>query len=401
MKDQVRILVSVDESVDAELVHTMLAIEPEVQIVGLCEGLGDRWDSLAEEAGELLVVACDGYSDNVLRYIGAVTKRKPDRPVIVLSSGPANGFVRRVFQAGADDMITLPEAGAQNANGALAEEIVFTLQKAVARKRSSVTEAAITRGAMICVLGPKGGIGKTLTSTNLAVALAQDGHTTAIVDLDLQFGDVALALGITPGKTAYDLAVSSGTLDAEKLDAYLAWHDSGVRVLVAPTRPDQAAAVTVDFLRDVYGVLRSAFDFVVVDTPPGFTPEVIASIDSSSSVCMVGMLDSLSLKNTKLGLETLALMGYGDERVKLVLNRADSRVGITHDDVVQIVGRKPDVLVPSHRDIARFVNEGRPIVVAGKRSEAARSFAALAGLYSAADNGSQRANGRGFLRKRG
>ena len=85
-------------------------------------------------------------------------------------------------------------------------------------------------------------------------------------------------------------------------------------MLLAPTRPDQASAVTVDFLRDVYAALRSMFDYVIVDTPPGFTPEVIASIDSSSDVCMVGMLDSLSLKNTKLGLETLDLMGYDRRR---------------------------------------------------------------------------------------
>src|SRR5205085_7568672 len=107
----------------------------------------------------------------------------------------------------------------------------------------------------------------------------------------------------------------------------------------APTRPDQAAAVTVDFLRDAFQHLRSMADYVVVDTPPGFTPEVIAAIDSSSHVCLVGMLDSLSLKNTKLGLETLELMGYDPERIALVLNRADSRVGISHDDVDAVIGR--------------------------------------------------------------
>src|SRR5207247_6276924 len=111
----------------------------------------------------------------------------------------------------------------------------------------------------------------------------------------------------------------------------------------APTRPDQASFVTVDLLRDVYATLRTHYDYVIVDTPPGFTPEVIASIDSSSGICMVGMLDSLSLKNMKLGLETLELMGYDSGRVHLVLNRADSQVGISHQEVEAIVGRSPDV----------------------------------------------------------
>jgi pilus assembly protein CpaE len=170
-------------------------------------------------------------------------------------------------------------------------------------------------------------------------------------------------------------------MDAEKLDAYMSEHVSGLRVLLAPTRPDHAALVTVEFLREVYAALRSAYDFVLVDTPPGFTPEVIASIDSSSDVCMVAMLDSLSLKNTKLGLETLQLMGYDSGRITLLLNRADTRVGITEEDVVAIVGRRPDTLVPSDRDIPRAVNEGTPIVLANPRSEAARAYEMLAQLY--------------------
>jgi pilus assembly protein CpaE len=121
-----------------------------------------------------------------------------------------------------------------------------------------------------------------------------------------------------------------------------------------------------------------------VDTPPGFTPEVIASIDASTDVCMIGMLDALSLKNTKLGLETLDLMGYKPERVRLVLNRADSSVGITHNDVLSILGRPPDVLVPSNREITRSVNDGTPVVLSHKRSEAAKAFHALAAIYASA-----------------
>jgi pilus assembly protein CpaE len=123
-------------------------------------------------------------------------------------------------------------------------------------------------------------------------------------------------------------------------------------------------------------------DIVIVDTPPGFTPEVIATIDVSTSAVLVGMLDSLSLKNTKLGLETLDLMGYPLENVSLILNRADSRVGITHDDVSAIVGRSPDVLIPSDREIPRSVNEGTPIVASRERSEAARAFQRLADMHT-------------------
>jgi pilus assembly protein CpaE len=161
-------------------------------------------------------------------------------------------------------------------------------------------------------------------------------------------------------------------------------HSSGVRVLIAPTRPDQASSVSIDHMRDVYASLRTMVDAVIVDTPPGFTPEVIATIDVSTEICMIGMLDSLSLKNTKLGLETLDLMGYDTTKLALVLNRADSRVGITPDDVSTIVGRVPDVLIPSDREIPRSTNEGLPIVASKPHSGAAKAFRTLADRYGQA-----------------
>ena len=198
-----------------------------------------------------------------------------------------------------------------------------------------------------------------------------------VVDVDLQFGDVGLALGLRPERTMYDLSVAGGTLDAEKVDDYLAHHQSGLRVLIAPSRPDQASSVTVDLLLELYPILRDEYDYVIVDTPPGFTPEVIATIDVSTDVCMVGTLDTLSLKNTRLGLETLTLMGYPEANVSLVLNRAQTKVGISADDVAQVAGRVPDVLVPSDRDIPRSVNEGLPVALSHPKSDAAKAFAAL------------------------
>jgi pilus assembly protein CpaE len=147
-------------------------------------------------------------------------------------------------------------------------------------------------------------------------------------------------------------------------------------------------------------------DYVVVDTPPGFTPEVIAAIDKSTQICVVAMLDSLSLKNTKLGLETLELMEYDPASIKVVLNRADSRVGVTPEDVSSLLGRMPDVRVPSHRDITRSVNEARPIVLSGGNAEARKAFMGLAASYvsgQAADPAAPRRNKpkrRSLLRRR-
>jgi pilus assembly protein CpaE len=372
MADRIQALVALDTGVDSNYVQSLLPSGESFEVVGVINGLDESWRTLQETAPDLLIVVCSGYSDRTLYFIDSAVKQTPDRPIVVLTTGSPNGFVRRVFESGADDILTLPDSS---------DQISFALEKAIARRRGAAVASGIALAPMICVLGPKGGTGKTLISSNLTVALAAAGHKSLLVDLDLQFGDVGLSLGLRPDKTIYDLARSSGSLDSEKLDAYLMKHGSGARILLAPTRPDQASVVTVDFLRDLFTTLRTMSDYVIVDTPPGFTPEVIAAIDTSSHICMVGMLDALSLKNTKLGLETLELMAYNPDRIALVLNRADTRVGITGEDVEAIIGRVPDILIPSDRLIPVSVNEGEPIVLAEERSGAARSFRALAEMY--------------------
>jgi pilus assembly protein CpaE len=370
MTKAVRTLVVIDPAVPRDPVVAALPTDG-VDVVAMIDGFANVEDALERTRAEMIVLACDHDTDAAIDVIADARRKRPDRPVVVLCSGAPNGFVRRVFEAGADDIVELPQS---------AENVRFLIEKAIARRQRPDREPA----RMIVVLGPKGGTGKTLTSCNLGVLLASQGHSTVIVDVDLQFGDVGLALGMRPDRTLYDLAVAGGTLDAEKVDDYLAHHASGLRVLIAPARPDQASSVSVDLLRQLYPILRDQFDYVIVDTPPGFTPEVIATIDTSSDVCVVGTLDTLSLKNTRLGLETLTLMGYPEANVSLVLNRAQTKVGISAEDVAQVVGRAPDVLVPSDREIPRSVNEGLPVALSRPKSEAAKAFVDLMMRYTPA-----------------
>lgn len=393
---------------NARRFHVYAALEGSLGLEAIREALPNgtpvRAVSLAEAglAGseipsgtDLVVVGCSQSHDQALEVITAASAQRADRPVVVLYHGTANGFLQQAFEAGADDLVELPQSAAQ---------LGFALEKALARRRGSVAGSA--EGEMITVLGPKGGTGKTITSSNLSVALALEGRSTVLVDLDLQFGDVGLALGLEPNRTIYDLATSGGTLDGDKIEGFLSQHPSGARALLAPLRPDQAAAIGTPFLREVFEILRSRFDFVLVDTPPAFTAEVIAAVDVSSQLCVVGMLDALSLKDTKIGLETLEQMGYQPNAVTLVLNRADSDVGITQADVEELLGRAPDLFVGSDRAIPRALTSGQPIVVAEPKSKAARSYGQLAERYlsaarpaEAASNGSGRR--RRLLRKAG
>lgn len=365
----VRTLVAVDGNVDPDLVESILA-DPRLTVAAVGDpamGWPNRGDA------EALLVVCRDESEEALELVRRAQGIYPGRPVVVACVGSPNGFLRKAFRAGAEDVVEV------STDGATATETYLALAKAVARRDSEAV--ATSEGRVITVLGPKGGTGKTLVTTNLAVALSGPHGRAVAVDLDLQFGDIGLGMGLRPDRTIYDLALSGGSLDAAKLEGYVADHPSGAGALLAPTRPDQATAVTPDNIRQILRVMRSTFPFVIVDTPPAMSAEVIVALDESTDICVVTMLDTASLKNTKIALETLQLIGVTTP-IRLVLNRSDSNVGITHSDVVNILGRAPDILIPSSRDVTRAVNSGEPIVLAGgKRNEPAKALRALAELY--------------------
>jgi pilus assembly protein CpaE len=386
MSDVTHALVVLDDRVDRVVVETLVTSDARLAVSEFVDL--DGHDPREDGAGDIVLVACAEYNATVGEYIRAATRLHPARPLVLLSARPANGHLSEVISAGAEDVVVIPTDGDSHTVKAASGQVVFAVDKALARYHSDSSVAARRLAPMICVLGLKGGSGKTLTAANTAVALAEAGASVAMVDLDLQFGDVGLTLGMHPERTLYDLVRAGGSLDREKLDSFLTVHHSGVRALLAPTIPDEAGAITPSMLQEIYPLLRQMHDYVIVDTPPSFTPEVIGAVDASSDVCVVAMLDSPSLKNTKLGLETLKRMNYAG-RIRVMLNRADSNVGISSEDVFAVLGRAPDVLVPSDRAITCAVNQGEPIVSLKTHSQAARAFQTLARMYLYDELGTQ------------
>jgi pilus assembly protein CpaE len=378
MNSGLNVLVALDGEVDRGLIETVLTRDPKVKVLDYLELNGPSASRLG--AGDALIVAVADYTAMVRDFVATSRRQHPLRPIVLMCPPSGNGYLGDAFDSGVDDIVALPTDPAAGVDPTLARHLVFALEKALMRKRGTSEPKAEAARNVICVLGLKGGSGKTLTSTNLAVSLAQAGRSVAIMDLDLQFGDVALAMGLNPVRTMYDLVRSGGSLDAEKLEDFLVEHPSGVRALLAPVRPDQAAVIGIPFLAEVQRLLSEMFEFVVFDTPPSFSPEVISAIDTSTDVLVVVMRDTLSLKNTKLGLETLERMDYDRRRVKVLLNRANTNVGIERDDVLAILGRDVDFQLPSDREITRSINQGVPIAQ-NRGTDAAGVFRSVAKQY--------------------
>lgn len=233
-------------------------------------------------------------------------------------------------------------------------------------------------GRVITVFSPKGGVGKTTMSVNLSVALARTRAEVCVVDLDLAFGDVAITVQIIPEHTITEAAESPDDLDYSLLKQLLTRHESGITILAAPTHPEGRDAITAALARKVIQTLRRHFDYVVIDTPPGFDEQVLGALDETDEVIIVATLDVPTIKNVKVAMETLDLLRLVPNGRHLVLNRADEEVGLSIANVEEILGMKVTTALPSSTAVASATNHGRPIVLSKPDHPVSKAIDALA-----------------------
>jgi len=238
-------------------------------------------------------------------------------------------------------------------------------------------------GRIITVMSGKGGSGKSITATNLATALAEriGEDKVVIVDADLQFGDIALLLQLDPIRTIVDAADAIEDLTEPRLDALLLRHDSGLRVLPAPLVPAAAERVGTKVVVRVIEMLRSMYEFVVVDTPPIFDDGLITILEHSDNVLMVVDMDLPSVKNAKIALDTLRAVQFDMETLDVVVNRSNSKTRLDLGELERSLGEKVAASIPSDRLIPQSVNEGIPAVAFSPRSKVANAFHAMARMY--------------------
>ena len=247
------------------------------------------------------------------------------------------------------------------------------------------------RGKLVTVFSPKGGVGKTTIAVNLAVGLSQNGaRKVCLVDLDLAFGDVAITLQLFPARTIADAVYLQSGLDFGVLEPLLTDYHGVLSALVAPVQPDAKDTIPAALVGRILGLLKSHFDFVVVDTSPAFDEYVLQAFDETDEMLLVTTLDVPTLKNVKVAVETLDLLNFPKPRRHLVLNRADEKVGLTAEKVESTLGMKIAVSIPTSSQVAHATNSGEPIILAQPKhpaSQAITKFAKqLSGVSTMRDN---------------
>jgi pilus assembly protein CpaE len=250
------------------------------------------------------------------------------------------------------------------------------------------------RGRLISVFSGKGGAGKSTFATNLAVALAAGGsRRVLLVDLALSFGDIAIMLQLVPERSLVDAIPMSGRLDETGLRSLLTAYMPGVDTLLAPAGPADGERINRDLVSETLRVARRVFDFVVIDTPPVFSDPVLAALDMSDWYLLLATPDIPSLKNLRLTLDMFDLLEYPKEERIVVLNRSDSRVGLTLGDIERVVRSEILGHVPSTRDVPVSINQGIPLMVANPNHPVSRAIRDLAEKHLSVPVGTSQAAG--------
>ena len=314
--------------------------------------------------------------------------RRSDVGAILIAENLSTEVFQRAMRSGVRDVLGAPvDTGqlneavrrvSQSLVGSSTAGSVGTLAPPTAEEEPNVG------GRVITVFSTKGGAGKSVLATNLGVILAQraDGPV-ALVDADLQFGDIAVMLKLAPQHTIVDAVGSFDRLDVGFLESLLATHQpSGLKVLPAPLEPAFADQIGAEQMNAIIRLLRTFCSYVVVDTPAYFNDVVLGLIEESDDVLLVAGMDIPNIKNVKIGLQTLRLLNTPMNKIHLILNRANSKVKLEVSEVERTLQVKADALIPSDIVVPQSVNKGTPVVIDAPRSAIAKSLEQLADRFA-------------------
>jgi pilus assembly protein CpaE len=390
MADQIRVLIVDDIPETRDHLAKLLGFEADIEVVGA-----------AASGAQALTLAKELIPDVVLMDINmpdmdgiAATERlsaeAPDSAVIMMSVQGEADYLRRSMLAGAREFLVKPFSS---------DELTASIRQVHAReveKQSRRAAAPVTSsgggdglapargdrdGRVVAIFSPKGGVGRTTIAVNMAIAAATElGKSVVLMDGSFQFGDVGVLLNLNPkNKSIADLVPELEAGEPESLDTFVINHSAGIRVLLAPPSPEMAELITPTAVKRVVEALRREHDLVFVDCTSWFNETTLSILDAADTVLTILSLEITSIKNMRLFLEVAEQLGYEHGKVQLVLNRADSSLGIRVTDVENSIGRKVDhTIVSDGRSVVYALNRGVPFFLSNRETQVSQDILRLA-----------------------
>lgn len=391
----------------------LIGLEREIDVVGTAGSGEEAIQQAMDLRPDIIVMDINMPGMDGVAASEIISERLPSSPIIMMSVHGEAEHLRRAMLAGAREFLVKPFSGDE-----LATSIKRVHERELARRTQHQSAAAAPPTAdasasadpadhqVIAVFSPKGGAGRTTIATNLALAIRKEtNQRVALIDANLQFGDVGVLLNLNPKNRSMMDAVEGGEPDKDIIESVIVDHSTGIRVLLAPPSPEGADLVTPAYLRKMIEILKENHDWVIVDLPSGLNDHTLGILDAADQILVVAALEITTIKNVRLFLEVADQLDYARSKIRLVINRSDASQGIRIGDVEASIRRPIDGTVVSDGRLAVLaVNRGVPFVISHPDSPLSRDVTQLArtivGAGSAATYKNDKTAKRGLFARR-
>jgi pilus assembly protein CpaE len=396
MSDQIRVLIVDDIPETRDHLTKLLGFESDIEVVGSAASGAQALQLASELMPEVVLMDINMPDMDGIQATERLSSEVPDAAVVMMSVQGEADYLRRSMLAGAREFLVKPFSS-DELTASIRQVYAREQEKAKTRRATTPVMAAPGDGVaapttggggggdrdghVVAIFSPKGGVGRTTIAVNMALAASTElGKSVVLVDGSFQFGDVGVLLNLNPkNKSIADLVPELEAGEPESLDTFVINHSAGIRVLLAPPSPEMAELITPTAVKKVIDALRRQHDLVIVDCTSWFNETTLAILDAADTVLTILSLEITSIKNMRLFLEVADQLGYEHGKVKLVLNRADSSLGIRVSDVENSIGRKVDhSIVSDGRSVVYALNRGVPFFLSNREAEVSQDILRLA-----------------------
>jgi pilus assembly protein CpaE len=378
MSDKIKTLIIDDVAAGREHLEKLLEFHPEITVA---EQAGSGEEAFAQAKSldpDIILLDANVRGGSCIDVIERLSVDVPAAAIIVISTQGKQDYLQRALLAGAKNYLIKPFDDTELVN--MVRQVYKQQQRLKNILRQGASPAPPKSGKVISIVANKGGAGKTTIAVNLSVALAERPHAkVGIMDANLQFGDVATYLNLAPRASIADAVAEGDTLDEVGLETYMTAYNDKLFLLAAPVRPEQAENISGAHIKSILAQMKKKYEYVVVDTAADFNEITLSAMDESDAILVLAGSDLPTLKNMKLCLEILQSLKYGDDKVHIVLNRANSAGGLSIQQVEKSLNLKFYATIPSDgKTVLPSINHGIPFVIANHHTAVAQTVFQLA-----------------------
>jgi pilus assembly protein CpaE len=367
MTEKIRVLIVDDIPETRENVRKLLQFESDLEVIGHAGTGGDAIRLAQEHRPDIILMDINMPDADGITASQQITKNVPGAQVIIMSVQSEADYLRRAMLAGARDFLMKPFSGDELVEAVRrVHETRPEIHTAVVPQTSPTVKGQVKEsvrdGKILAVFSPKGGIGCTTIAVNVAVAIASSGNNTLLIDGSLQFGDVGIMLNLRSPASIVDLIENVSDLDQDLLSSVLQEHTSGLKVLLAPPRPEMAELVSAEDIKTLLETLRTAFNYIVLDTSSSLTEVNLAMLDIADKIILLARQDLPSIKNVSRFFDLSEGLEYEKKKVVLVINHASKKQSISVKNIEDTLKWPASAVIPEDLSAYTAADQGKPLV---------------------------------------